>query len=192
MSDETLAPDIEETSLAEEPPKDIVVEADEVAAGEESTEVEPTIEEKLELALAESARNRDSFLRAQAELSNARKRFEKQRQMSYANAQAELIGKLVPVLDDFERAIVNVPDSIREDQWFSGIELVARKLTTILDNMNVTLIEAVGQPFDPNIHEALGQEPSDEHESGIVTREMLKGYQIGNRVIRPSLVYVAA
>lgn len=192
MSDETLAPDFEEKSLAAEPPKDIVVDADEFAAEEESTEVEPTIEEKLELAQAESARNMDSFLRAQAELSNARKRFEKQRQMSYSNAQAELISKLVPVLDDFERAIVNVPDSIREDQWFSGIELVSRKLTTILDNMNVTLIEAVGQPFDPNVHEALGEEPSDEYESGIVCREMLKGYQIGTRVIRASLVYVAA
>lgn len=191
MSDETLAPDFEKTALAEDPPKDIVADADVVSA-DEAAEVEPTVEEKLELALAESARNMDNFLRAQAELSNARKRYEKQRQMSYTNAQAELIGKLVPVLDDFERAIVNVPDSIREDQWFSGIELVARKLTTILDNMNVTLIEAVGQPFDPNIHEALGQEPSDEHDSGIVTREMLKGYQIGTRVIRPSLVYVAA
>ncbi len=191
MSDETLAPDFEESALAEDPPKDIVTEAD-MDSANEATEVEPTVEEKLELALAESARNMDSFLRAQAELSNARKRYEKQRQMSYTNAQVELIGKLVPVLDDFERAIVNVPDSIREDQWFSGIELVARKLTTILENMNVTIIEAVGQPFDPNIHEALGQEPSDEHDSGIVTREMLKGYQIGTRVIRPSLVYVAA
>ncbi|MCA9952009.1 MAG: nucleotide exchange factor GrpE [Anaerolineales bacterium] len=192
MSDETLVPGIEQTALAEDPPKDIVVEAAEQTAEEAAAEVEPTLEERLELALAESARNMDSFLRAQAEMANARKRYEKQRQMSYVNAQAELIGKLVPVLDDFERAIVNVPDSIREDQWFSGIELVARKLTTILDNMNVTLIEAVGQPFDPNVHEALGQEQSDEYESGIVTREMLKGYQIGSRVIRPSLVYVAA
>lgn len=191
MSDETLVPDFEETYLAEAPPKDIVVEADDAAA-EEATEVELTVEQKLELAQAESVRHMDSFLRAQAELSNARKRFEKQRQLSYTNSQAELVGKLVPVLDDFERAIVNVPDSIREDQWFSGIELVSRKLSSILDGMNVTIIEAVGQPFDPNVHEALGEEPSDEYESGIVTREMLKGYQIGTRVIRASLVYVAA
>lgn len=187
-----MVPDIEEKYLAEEPPKEIMTEAAETAVDEETIEVELTIEEQLEAALADSARHMDSFLRAQAELSNARKRFEKQRQMSYTNAQAELIGKLVPVLDDFERAIANVPTAIREDQWFSGIELVARKLTSILDNMNVTVIEAVGQPFDPNVHEALGQEPSDEYESGIVTREMLKGYQIGPRVIRASLVYVAA
>ena len=130
-------------------------------------------------------------MRAQAELSNARKRFEKQRQMAYTNAQADLISKLLPVLDDFGRALNNVPDAIRADNWLSGIDLVERKMRTILENMNVTPIEALGQPFDPNFHEALGQEPSDEFESGSVCREMLKGYQIGSQVIRPALVYVA-
>lgn len=150
-----------------------------------------SLEEQLTAAQEEAARNLDSFLRAQAELSNARKRFEKQQAQVYTNANADLVLKLLPILDDFDRAIESVPESISQDNWFEGVELVQRKLQGVLDALNVKEIEAVGQPFDPNFHDALAQEPSEEHESGIVTREMIKGYQLGERVIRPSLVYVA-
>ncbi len=124
-------------------------------------------------------------------MSNARKRFEKQQLQVYTNANADLVMKLLPALDDFDRAIDSVPETITEDSWFEGIELVQRKLIGILESLNVKEIEAVGQPFDPNFHDALAQEPSDEYESGIVTREMIKGYQIGDKVVRPALVYVA-
>ena len=187
MSEETLQ---EQEEVKEERVTGEVAEDGAEHPGEATSE-ELSLEEQLENAKAEAAKNLDSFLRAQAELANARKRFEKQRAQVYANANAELAGKLLPVLDDFERALENVPPEISEDKWFSGIELVYRKLVTILENMNVESIEAVGQPFDPNYHEALGAETSDEYESGTVTREMLKGYQLDGRVIRPSLVYVA-
>lgn len=163
-----------------------------VASEEISETTEPTLEEQLEAARAESARNLDSLLRAQAELSNARKRFEKQRAQTYTNANAELAAKLLPVVDDFERALGSVPQNVSEDGWFSGIELVYRKLVSILDGMGVQPIEAVGRPFDPNFHEALGVEETDAFESGVVTREMQRGYQLGDRVVRPALVYVAA
>lgn len=155
------------------------------------SEQEPTIEEQLILAKEEAAKNLDSFLRAQAELSNARKRFEKQQSMAYSNANADIVAKLLPVLDDFDRAMESVPEPISEDGWFAGIELVHRKLMNILDSLNVKEIEAVGQPFDPNFHEAFLVEQSDDHESGTVTRVMVKGYQTGDRVIRPALVAVA-
>ncbi|MEM7111392.1 MAG: nucleotide exchange factor GrpE [Chloroflexota bacterium] len=159
---------------------------------EQQEDAEPTLEEQLEAAQAEAAKNLDSALRAQADLVNARKRFEKQRIQAYSNATADLVGKLIPALDDFERAIENAPTAVTEDGWYSGVELVQRKLNTILENFNVKQIDAVGQPFDPNFHEALSEEDSDEYESGVVTRELLKGYKIGDRVIRASLVYVAA
>jgi molecular chaperone GrpE len=101
------------------------------------------------------------------------------------------VAKLLPALDDFSRAIDNVPEAVAADSWYSGMELVHRKLNAILENFNVKPIAAVGQLFDPNIHEAISQEPSDEHASGVVTRELVKGYQIGDRIIRPALVYVA-
>ena len=146
----------------------------------------------LAAARAEADQYRDSALRSQAELSNARKRFEKQQAHAYSNANAELVRKLLPVLDDFDRAVESVPAPVAQDSWFTGLELVQRKLLGILESLQVEEIEALGQPFDPHVHEALGQEPSDDVEEGVVSRVMLKGYRLGDKIIRPALVYVAA
>lgn len=153
---------------------------------------ELTLEEQLEAAKAEAAKNLDGWMRAQAEFANARKRMEKQRAETYLNATANVVEKLLPAIDDFDRAMQNIPAEIVDNGWLEGIELVQRKLNTILDNLNVKQIEAVGQPFDPLFHEAIMQEESDEYESGTVSKELQKGYQIGEKVIRPSLVYVSA
>jgi molecular chaperone GrpE len=176
-----------------------VVEAAETAKNEEETAVSEeeeqekplTIEEQLAAAQEEAAKNLDGWKRAQAEFANARKRMEKQRSESYLNASANVITKLLPVLDDFERALEAVPEEIAGNAWLEGIQLVQRKLLGILDGMNVKPIEAVGETFDPMFHEAIMQEPTDEYESGTVSKELQKGYQLGDRVIRPSLVYVA-
>ncbi len=180
-----------EEKLNEEIPAEETVIIEEEQDAEVEVVEEPSLEEQLAAAKEEASKNMDSFLRAQAELSNARKRFEKQQVQVYTNANADLVMKLLPALDDFERATESVPENIREDSWFEGIELVQRKLFGILESLNLKEIEAVGQPFDPNFHDALAQEPSDKYESGTVTREMIKGYQIGDKVVRPSLVYVA-
>ena len=100
--------------------------------------------------------------------------------------------KLLPVVDDFERAMENIPADIKKSSWLEGIQLVQRKLETTLENFNVTPIKALGEPFDPTLHEAITQEPSDKFESGVVSRVVQTGYKIGDRVIRPSLVVVAA
>ena len=100
--------------------------------------------------------------------------------------------KLLPIVDDFERAMENLPPEISENSWLEGIQLVQRKLVATLENFNVTPIEAVGALFDPNLHEAITQEPTEEFESGVVCRVLQTGYKIGDRVIRPSLVVVAA
>jgi molecular chaperone GrpE len=171
---------------------DEVIEAEFVEGdGAEVETEEPSLEEQLQAAKDEAAKNLDSYLRAQAELANARKRFDKQRAMTYVNANSDLVSKLLPVLDDYERAIATVPESISEDSWYQGIELVYRKLLGVLESLNVKEIEALGELFDPNFHEALGTEPTDDVESGAVSRVMLKGYKIGDKVVRPSLVYVA-
>ncbi len=169
---------------------------EEAAEGEDGAApqpVEPTfsLEEQLALAQAEAARNLDGWQRTQAEFANARKRFEKQRVETYVNANAELVSKLVPLLDDFERALETVPAESRANPWVAGVELVYRKMQAILEEMNVQVIPAVGEPFDPNLHEALSQEVSDQFASGTVVREMRRGYRLGERVIRPSLVTVA-
>ncbi len=167
--------------------------AEEVETSEETVEEarELTIEEKLEAANAEAAANLDGWQRARAELANARKRFDRQTQLSYTNATIEVAKKLLPVMDDFDRALENVPDEIGENSWFEGLSGVMRKMDRIIESINAERIPSVGEVFDPNIHEALSTEASDEHESGVVTRELQGGYRIGDRVIRPALVYVA-
>lgn len=163
----------------------------ETAVSESEAEQPLTLEEQLAAAQAEAAKNLDGWMRAQAEFANARKRMEKQRAETYQNASADVVTKLLPVVDDFERALDAVPAEIVGNSWLEGIQLVQRKLLSILEGMNVKVIEAVGQPFDPTYHEAIMQEPSDEYESGVVSKELQKGYLMGDRVIRPSLVYVA-
>jgi molecular chaperone GrpE len=148
--------------------------------------------EQLAAAREEAARNLEGWQRAQAEFANARKRLEKQRADAYLDANIDLVRKLLPVVDDMDRALQSAPAEIQGNGWFSGLTMVGRKFGTVLESLQVEPIEAVGQPFDPNLHEAIGQEPTDEYESGIVSREMQKGYRLGDRVIRPSLVYVAA
>jgi len=168
-------------------------EAKSVEAAAESPEEaeELPIEEQLAHALAEAEEYKDRWMRSQAEFANARKRMDRQRTEAYLNAKADVVMKLLPALDDFERAVASTPKHISEDSWYEGIQLVERKFKTMLENLNITQIAAIGEPFDPNFHEAISQEPTDEFESGVVCRELQKGYQIGDRVIRPSLVIVA-
>lgn len=161
-------------------------------APESETGDPPTLEEQLAAAQAEAEDYKDRWLRSQAEFANARKRMEKQRLDTYTNATVNVMDKLLPIVDDFERAMENLPAEISENSWLEGIHLVQRKLAATLENFNVTSIEAVGEPFDPNLHEAITQEPTDEFESGVVCRVLQTGYKIGDRVIRPSLVVVAA
>lgn len=156
-----------------------------------AAEQPPSLEEQLAAATAEAARNLDGWQRTQAEFANARKRFEKQRADTYLNANADLVGKLLPLIDDFERALESVPLDDQGDPWVAGIALVYRKMLAILEELNVQAIPSVGELFDPNQHEALTQEPSEDYESGVVVREMRRGYRLGDRVIRPALVTVA-
>ncbi|MBE2199576.1 MAG: nucleotide exchange factor GrpE [Anaerolinea sp.] len=188
MSDDNLQEQNNNLPDADAPP---AVESG--ANGRETavTDSLPTLEEQLQAAAAEAAKNLDGWLRAQAELSNARKRFEKQQADAYSNATTAVLKNLLPALDDFQRAIENAPAAVSADSWFEGIVLVERKLNGILDSFGVQPIAAVGQPFDPNWHEAIMQEESDTYESGVITRELQKGYKLGDRVIRPTLVNVA-
>jgi molecular chaperone GrpE len=102
--------------------------------------------------------------------------------------KGDIIKKVLPVLDDLERALQNRPT---DNAWASGIELIARKLQNMLDSEGIKRIEAEGQEFDPNFHEAISHEPADGVKSGFVISVVQNGYMLGDRVIRPALVRVA-
>lgn len=158
---------------------------------EEVVAAEPTVAEQLQAAQEEAGRNLEGWQRALADLANARKRFEKQSQQAYSNATVDVVSKLLPVMDDFDRGMGTVPADVAELGWFDGLRGVQRKLNGILESIQAERITAVGQPFDPNLHDAIMSEESAEHESGTVIRELQAGYRIGERVIRPALVVVA-
>lgn len=165
----------------------------------EAAEAEATDEEimsqlrsELEECRAQAEEYLDGWQRARAEFANARKRLEKQRAEIYQFASADFSRKLLPVLDDFVRAVESVPEVIAEDTWFEGITLVQKKLNSLLEAMQIEPIEALGQPFDPNFHEALTLVDADGYESGTIVEELQTGYRLGDLVIRPSLVNVAS
>ncbi|HSL29769.1 MAG TPA: nucleotide exchange factor GrpE [Anaerolineales bacterium] len=146
------------------------------------------LKKRLEDAESRTSEYKDNWLRSQAEFQNYRRRIERDNELMYATMKGDIIKKLVPVLDDLERALQN---RSADDPWANGIELIARKFQTILENEGVKRIEAVGAEFDPNFHEAISHEPADGTQSGHVIGVVQNGYMIGDRVIRPALVRVA-
>ena len=171
--------EIDETqTTAEEMP----VEADQVSAEREA------LINQLKEAEAKIVEYKDGWARSQAEFQNYRKRIERDNEMMYASMKGDIIKKVLPALDDLERALANRP---ADDAWASGIELIARKMQNILEGEGLKRIDAKGKPFDPNFHEAISHEPNDEVESEHVIDVVQNGYMLGERVIRPALVRVA-
>ena len=146
------------------------------------------IVKRAEEAEVQAAEQRDALLRAQADFINYKNRVARDYDMMRASMKGDLLKKVLPVLDDLERALQNRP---ADDAWASGIELVARKFQSIIESEGATRIEAVGLPFDPNLHEAISHEPSEEVPSEHVIAVVQNGYMVGDRVIRPALVRVA-
>ena len=150
--------------------------------------------ESLERDLAEASAKAEEHLynwqRSAADFSNYKRRTDEERSQQGQFSNALLIGKLLAVLDDFDRALESVPAEAH-DAWIEGIKLVERKLRGVLESEGVTQIDAVGQPFDPNLHEAVAHEETTEHPDNQVIGEVQRGYRLHDRVLRPSLVRVA-
>jgi molecular chaperone GrpE len=150
-------------------------------------------EEALESARAEARETTDKYVRLAAELDNVRRRHRQEQadQMQYANA--ELLTQLLPVVDNFHRALEHAP-AVEGDaggQWVNGVTMVLRQLEEILAAAGVEPIDAVGEDFDPAFHQAVMAEDSDEHEEGKVIGELQRGYRLRDRVLRPSMVKVS-
>ena len=188
----------EEVSTPEdEVPSDEVVEeaadiAEEIAEDTEELEEQiAALEEELEKAKAEASEYLDGWQRAQAEFSNYKKRQEAERAQMMRLANATLLRKLLPVLDDFKRALDNMPSGLDQLTWIEGIVLIRHKLEGILDSEGVEPIETDGEMFNPRYHEAVTHEEAPGYEEGEIIGEVQKGYMIGDRVLRPALVRVA-
>jgi len=146
------------------------------------------LKRQIEDAEAKLAENVEGWQRSVADFQNYRKRVERDNELMYVSMKGDIIKKVLPALDDLERALQNRPV---EDAWANGIELIARKLQNILDSEGLKKIEAEGTEFNPNFHEAISHEPAENVASGHVIAVVQNGYMLGERVIRPALVRVA-
>ena len=156
--------------------------------GDEEGEV-ASPEDELEAARAEAAANYDRYLRSVAELDNYRKRTVRMRTEAREDTLRDLLLQVAPVLDNLHRALnqqTQDADSLKQ-----GVELICGQFNEVLKGYGLAEIEAVGQSFDPNLHEALAEVPSAEHEPGTVMEEMEKGYKLNDKVVRPSRVVVS-
>jgi molecular chaperone GrpE len=171
------------------------VDAPEVDASEadvEEVEQALSLEEQLEQAQQEADKNMEGWQRAAAELANFKRRQEEQRKLQRDQIKAEVLEGVISALDDIDLAFQNVPEELDGQLigWVEGFRLVQRKLDKTLDDQNVMPVNTEGE-FDPNFHEAVSYEENDEYEEGQIIAEVRKGYQVGNRVLRPALVRVA-
>ena len=132
----------------------------------------------------------DRVKRQMAEFENFRKRTEREKQAMFETGAKSVIEKMLPIVDNFERGLATVPEENREDPFVDGMNRVYKQLLTELDNIGVKPIEAVGQEFDPNLHNAVMQVASEEYESGVVAQELQRGYTYRDSVVRHSMVAV--
>ena len=170
--------------------------------GETPTQVDPadetdlssqieSLKSELEAFEAKAEEYLDGWQRARAEFANYKKRINRERQRIRQDAIGEVTKRYLPALDDLERALKNRPEKGKGAEWAEGIELVYRKILAVLESDGIVPMEAEGATFNPNLHEAIDQAESEEHESDEIIEVLQRGYMIDDRVLRPAMVRIA-
>ncbi|WP_028549200.1 nucleotide exchange factor GrpE [Paenibacillus sp. UNC451MF] len=163
---------------------DTAADQQQEAANEQSGELEQLRQ------LAEE--NYQRSLRAQADFDNFRRRTRQEKEEFAKYASLKVVEQLLPVVDNFERALAASKDSKDYDSLLKGVDMIFRQLDQVLGNEGLKAMDAVGQPFNPEFHQAIMQVESDEHEEGIVVEEVQKGYMLKDKVLRPAMVKVSS
>ncbi|MBP3351155.1 MAG: nucleotide exchange factor GrpE [Lachnospiraceae bacterium] len=183
---------------AEESAEETTEETEEVPEGEEPktwAEKRAAKKQKKEQANADKekiAELEDKVKRQLAEFENFRNRTEKEKQAMFETGAKSVLEKILPVIDNFERGFSTVEEADKEDAFVQGMQKVYKQMMDELEKIGVKPIEAVGQEFDPNLHNAVMQVESEEFESGIVAQELMKGYMYRDSVVRHSMVGVVS
>jgi molecular chaperone GrpE len=150
------------------------------------------LEAALELVRAEAAKNWDLYLRERADLENLRKRMQREKEDLARFANENLLREFLPIFDNLERAVSHATQSQENDDGLvEGVEMTLGQFRKVLEKFGVAPVEAIGRPFDPAWHEAMGQLESREHPPNTVVQEMQKGYTLNDRLLRPTLVLLA-
>ena len=149
----------------------------------------PTEAEALKNQLADL---NEAFLRSRAEFANFKRRTEEERESLKQFLISDLLLRLLPVADNFDRALAAARQTHDYEKLIGGVEGIQRQLDELLAREGVTVIEATGQPFDPNLHNAVLRDESGEHPENTIVEDLQKGYELNGKVLRPTLVKVAA
>jgi molecular chaperone GrpE len=187
--------DSEENLTSGDASEAVDIDLEEFSGGPDTAELVATRAE-LKRVQNENAELKDRLARRQADFENYRKRVERERTETYNRVVADVAAKLLPVLDNLKRALeteasMEAAESDEFRHFLSGVDLITKQLNGVLDALGVKPIVAVGEQFNPHIHEAVATEPSDEHEPDTVMQEIVAGYRLGDKLIRPALVKVA-
>lgn len=185
-----------ETAECEEGGEEEAAEAEEADAEDAGKEKKGFFskkkDKKEEAYKAQIAELNDKVMRQMAEFENFRKRTDKEKTAMFETGAKSVIEKILPVVDNFERALAMIPEEDREAPFADGLNKIYKQLVTELEKLGVKPIEAVGCEFDPNLHNAVMQVENDELESGTVAQELQKGYTYRDSVIRYSMVAVVS
>lgn len=193
--EEENMPDTENVETVDETVEaEAEVQAEKTEEAEEAEEKHKGLkkkkDKKLEALETEKKELEDRVMRQMAEFENYRKRTEKEKATMFEMGAKSIIEKMLPIVDNFERGIASVPEDKQNDSVYEGMNLIYKQLMTELDKLGVKPIEAVGQEFNPDFHNAVMQVESDEFESGFVAQELQKGYTYRDAVVRYSMVAV--
>ena len=188
---ETAEEDSQEDSSGEDTAEEVSEgEAVMSRAEKKAAKKQAKLDKKAEAYKEQIEQLEDKVKRQLAEFENFRNRSEKEKQAMFETGAKSVIEKILPVVDNFERGLATVPEEKQEDPFVDGMSRVYNQLLTELENIGVKPIEAVGQEFDPNLHNAVMQVESEEYESGVVAQELQKGYTYRDSVVRHSMVSV--
>ncbi|HEY5952058.1 MAG TPA: nucleotide exchange factor GrpE [Kofleriaceae bacterium] len=179
------------TSPEEKPPEESS-SGDVIPVEVEAPDPSKELEDKLAAAEKEKKDNWDRYLRAAADIENLRKRQKRELEDAKFETKNKVLKEMLPVVDNLERAIEHAVAGTggEKNPIVEGVQLVLRQFTTAFERLEVTAIDAMGQPFDPNLHEAISQQESDQP-AGTVVQVLQRGYRAGERLLRPALVVVA-
>lgn len=166
---------------------DAAVEPEETVGTEE-----PEVVDELAAAKEEARKNWDLYLRGQAEMENFRKRMQREKQDTARFANETILREILPVVDNLERAVEHARGNDSDTTGlFEGVEMTLGQFAKLMEKFGVSPIEAIGQPFDPACHEAMGQIISTEYPPNAIAQEFQKGYRLHDRLLRPALVMIA-
>ncbi|SEA78089.1 molecular chaperone GrpE [Desulfuromusa kysingii] len=149
------------------------------------------LQDELTKALSEAKVHQEQYLRTLAEMENLRKRTQRDKEDLAKFANENILREILPVIDNLERAVEHAEQAESNDGLFEGVQMTLSQFSQLLTKFGVKPVDAMGQPFDPAYHQAMGQMESEEHPVNTVVQQMQKGYELNNRLLRPAFVMLA-